>query len=273
MNFFIKKIIPLSVIICSLIFVFLFFNKRLSPKIVETQVTQITETKINQKIENKINQTIEKIEEVKETVAPKPTKILSDGLPNKYLIKTAFIEQAPEKNWDQPWQDACEEAAILTVDFYYKNKTSSPEVVRDNILDMIKFEDQQQFTKDMNINQMAIIGQKYLNYQTKILDNPSVEEIKKYLTQNIPIIVPANGKTLFKENKHFKSGGPYYHNLVILGYDDDKKQFIVHDVGTQFGAYFRYSYSLLIESIHDFPTSGHKEDINDGPKRVLILLK
>lgn len=258
MNFFIKKVIPIFIILFSFAFVvFFFFSKKITP----------------QKIENKINQTVTKVQEIKNTIAPEPTKILSDGLPNKYLIKTAFIEQAPEKNWDQPWQDACEEAALLTVDFYYKNKSSSPEIIRDDILNMIKFEETQDFTKDMNIAQMALVGDKYLNYQTKIIDNPTVEDIKKYLNQNIPIIVPANGKTLFKENTHFKSGGPYYHSLVILGYDDDKKQFTVHDVGTQFGAYFHYSYSLLMESIHDFPKSGIKEEVNTGQKKVLILLK
>jgi hypothetical protein len=94
-----------------------------------------------------------------------------------------------------------------------------------------------------------------------------------YIAKDIPVIVPANGKTLFKENKHFKSGGPWYHNLIILGYDDTKKQFIVHDVGTQFGAYFRYSYQLLMDSIHDFPPSHKKEDIDMGVPRVLVLLK
>lgn len=258
MNFFIKKVLSLSLILILFIFfLFLFSPKKITPE----------------KIENKINQTVTKIEEFKETIIPEPTKILPDGLPNKYLIKTAFVQQAPEKNWDQPWQDACEEASLLTVDFYYKNKSTTPEIVRDSILDMIKFEETQNFTKDMNISQMALVGEQYLNYQTKIIDNPTIEELKKYVSQNIPIIVTANGKTLYAENKHFKSGGPYYHSLVILGYDDDKKQFIVHDVGTQFGAYFHYSYSLLLESIHDFPSSGQKEDINNGQKKVLILLK
>ncbi len=258
MNFFVKKVLPLSLILFfSISVLFLLFPKKFT----------------KEKIENKINQTINKIEEIKETTVPQPTKILPDGLPNKYLIKTAFVEQAPEKNWDQPWQDACEEASLLTVDFYYQNKSSSPEIVRDNILNMIKFEETQNFTKDMNIAQMAIVGQKYLNYQTEIIDNPNIEQVKKYLDQNIPIVVTANGKTLYQENKHFNSGGPYYHSLVILGYDNDKKQFIVHDVGTKFGAYFHYSYSLLLESIHDFPKSGKKEDINNGQKRVLILLK
>jgi len=230
-------------------------------------------------IENKITQTVEKIgqttTEVKTSLSRQvaPTQSETEGL-SQHLIETAFVQQAPEKNWDQPWQDACEEASLIIVDYFYKN-TKSISIIenRDALLKMIEFENNQGFTHDTNIEQMSLVAQKYLGYQTKIIENPTVEDIKKYLIQNIPIVVTANGKTLYEENKHFNSGGPYYHSLVILGYDDNKKQFIVHDVGTKAGAYFKYSYDLLMESIHDFPESGKKEDINNGPKRVLILLK
>jgi len=253
-----KKILSILLIIFSFIFVFFFFQKKITPE----------------KIENKINQTTSKIEEVKESIISKPTVILDSGLPNKHLIKSPFISQAPEKNWEQPWQDACEEASLLIVDFYYKNKKEvSTETARDSLLDMINFGKSKNYSYDMTIGQMATVGEEYLFYKSKIIDNPTIHQIKKYISQNIPIIVTANGKTLYAENKYFKSGGPYYHSLVILGYDDDKNKFTVHDVGTQFGAYFKYSYSLLMESIHDFPISGNKEDINSGEKRVLILLK
>lgn len=228
---------------------------------------------ISPKIENKINEVKNTVENIQETVVPKPTKILNTGLPDKHLIKTTFIPQSPEQNWDQPWQDACEEAAILTVNYFYKNQKPDISTIRDDILKMIEFENSQNFTHDMNIDQMVLVAQKYLNFKTKIIDNPTIEDIKKYISQDIPVIVPANGKTLYQENKHFTHGGPYYHNLTILGYDDDKKQFTVHDVGTKSGAYFKYSYQLLTDSIHDFPESKNKEDINTGSKRVLILLK
>lgn len=213
-------------------------------------------------------------------ITPEPAS-LSKEVPPKageglshHLIKAAFVQQAPEKKWDEPWQDACEEASLLTVDYFYKNINSiTVEQNRDAILKMIDFENTQNFTSDMTVAQMEIVTQKYLNYQTKILDNPTIDDLKKYLSQNIPIIVPASGKILYQENKHFNAGGPYYHNIVILGYDDTKQQFTVHDVGTKAGAYFKYSYSLLIESIHDFPNSHKKEEINNGNKKVLILLK
>jgi hypothetical protein len=229
---------------------------------------------ISPKIENKLQEVKNTVQDLQETIVPQPTKILESGLPNKHLIKTVFVPQSPEKNWDEPWQDACEEASLLTVDYYYKNITFvDPQTIKNDLLKILDFETQQSFTHDVNIDQMALVAQKYLSYSTKILKNPTVKEIKSYISQNVPIVVPANGKILYQENKHFKEGGPYYHNLVILGYDDNTQKFTVHDVGTQFGAYFKYSYPLLMESIHDFPPSNQKEDIDQGDKKVLILLK
>lgn len=217
----------------------------------------------------KIDRTINKIETVSETIIPKPTVILESGIPDYFLNKTAFVPQAPEKNWDQPWQDSCEEAAILTVKYYFENKTPDTATLLKDYEQLFS----QSSTHDINLAQMSQIASDLYNYDSKIIDNPDTDTIEKYLSQGHILIAPANGKILFKENKYFKNGGPVYHNLVILGYDHNKKQFIVHDVGTQFGAYFKYSYDLLMNSIHDFPDSGIKADIDQGPKRILILLK
>lgn len=209
-----------------------------------------------------------------ETIIPVPTTIdIKTGLADKHQIKTAFIPQAPEKNWDQPWQDACEEAALLTAHYYYLARNPDISTLLSEYQKIFDYEFSKNWTHDVNLSQMATISAELWGYKTKIIDNPSLDDLKIYLSQDIPIIVPANGKTLFKENTHFKSGGPWYHNLVILGYDDSKKLFTVHDVGTQFGAYFHYSYDLLLESIHDFPASQKKEDIDSGIRRVLLLLK
>lgn len=229
--------------------------------------------KNQEKINNKTFYLSQEVEQIKGKYLPEPSKITKNNLPNKHLISTAFVPQAPEKNWDQPWQDSCEEAALLIVNYYYKNQQPSLDQIKTDILKMIDFETYQGLSKDVNTTQMATISSKYLNYKTKIISNPTIEEIKEYIFQNIPVIVPANGKTLYKENRYFRSGGPYYHNVVILGYDDNIQKFTVHDVGTQFGAYFKYSYDLLLDSNHDFPQSNIKEDINTGPRNMLLLLK
>ncbi len=229
------------------------------------------------KAKNKIVDTGEKVqkqvETITETIIPKPTVILESGIPDKHLIETSFVPQAPEKNWDQPWQDACEEAALLTAYYYLENKTPSLSEVKNDLLSIINHQESVGLSKDVNLAQLSKTANDHLNYQSHILDNPTLDDIKKLIAQDIPVIVPASGKKLFKENRHFNSGGPYYHALTILGYDDNRQKFTVHDVGTQYGAYFNYSYTLLMDSIHDFPTSGHKEDIAQGQSRIMYLIK
>lgn len=218
---------------------------------------------------NKITRTVDQVKITTETIIPKPTKILDSGIPDYFLNKTAFIPQAPEKNWDQPWQDTCEEAAILTVKYFFENKIPDfPTLLTDYKLLIDKSN-----SHDINLAQMSQIASDMYNYDSKIIDNPTTDTIEKYLSEGHILIAPANGQTLYQENKYFKNGGPLYHNIVILGYDHNKKQFIVHDVGTQFGAYFKYSYHVLMSSIHDYPDSKDKKDINQGPPRLLLLLK
>lgn len=189
--------------------------------------------------------------------------------PSKFLLQTTFVPQAPEQNWDQPWQDACEEAALLTVHYYYQQLSPDLATITSDLRSLI--DSPENPTHDQNLQKMAHLAKSLWGYQTQIIDNPDLEIIKSALLDGTPVIIPANGKTLYRENKHFRQGGPYYHNLVILGFDDTQGQFIVHDVGTRFGPYFRYSYQLLLDSIHDWPATNRKEDIDSGPPRALII--
>ncbi|MFA7301155.1 MAG: C39 family peptidase [Candidatus Shapirobacteria bacterium] len=208
---------------------------------------------------SRVTSTINKIETATETIIPKPTKILESGIPDYYLNKTAFIPQAPEKNWEQPWQDACEEAALLTVKYYFENITPDTKTLLSDYKNVLS----QSAEKSINMSTMSQIANDLYGYKSTIIDNPDTDTIEKYLSQGNILIAPTNGKILYKENKYFRNGGPDYHNIVILGYDHNKKIFIVHDVGTQFGAYFKYSYKILLESLNDF----------QGPPRLLLLLK
>ena len=66
-----------------------------------------------------------KIENVKIKMENNVARV-NAALPPQYFISVPFTSQAPEKNWEQPWQDACEEAAVLMLDAYYKNYNLSP---------------------------------------------------------------------------------------------------------------------------------------------------
>ena len=223
---------------------------------------------INRFIRPKQDQQLSQTPKILTSPLNQPTQAI---LPRTHLIKTLFVPQAPEKNWDQPWQDTCEEAALLTTVYYQNDQSPKLSQIKQDLLDIINYENSQAWPKDINLSQVSQIAADYFNLKSNILVDPSLDDIKKYISQDQPVMLTANGKTLFRENKYFKDGGPFYHALTILGYNDTKKQFTVHDVGTQHGAYFVYSYDTLMESIHDLPKSGDKHDINDGRKAILII--
>ena len=97
----------------------------------------------------------------------------------------------------------------------------------------------------------------------KLLDDPSVEDLKQELSQGHPIVAPFAGRQL--GNPFYSGEGPLYHMMVIKGYDEE--HFITNDVGTKRGESFIYPYQTIISAMHEW----HDEDINLGAKKVIVL--
>lgn len=191
------------------------------------------------------------------------TRIIAHG---SYVnLSVPFTSQAPERNWDEPWQDACEEAALLMLDAYEKKYGLSHLFAKDEILKMIAWEDGKKFGQSISIEQIKQIAKEYLLLKgdAKIIENPSVEKLKSLIDSGRPIIAVADGKML--PNPHFRSGGPAYHALIIRGYTNDS--FITNDPGTQFGENFLYKYNDLMNAIHDW----NNGDVKNGKKAVLVI--
>lgn len=192
-------------------------------------------------------------------------------LPPSINLAVPFTSQAPEKNWDQPWQDACEEAAVLMLDAYYKEYNVSPLFAKDELWKMVKWEEERGWGGSIEIEKIRqvveefILGKKQniaiLNI--RILENPTVEDIKRRVASGNPVLVVAEGKTL--PNPHFQNGGPVYHALIIRGYTET--EFITNDPGTQHGENFRYKYDDLMNSIRDW----NGGDVKRGRRVVLVL--
>lgn len=188
-----------------------------------------------------------------------------------------FTSQAPEKNWDEPWQDACEEAALLMLDAYYKNYNLSPLFAKDEILKITRWEEEQGWGNSIPIEKVLSIAKDYfkldvVNIKEKeikklrnleILENPTVDDIKRSIANGNPVLATADGKVL--PNPHFRNGGPVYHALIIKGYTDT--DFITNDPGTQFGADFKYKYNDLLDAIHDW----NNGDVRNGKKVMLVI--
>lgn len=203
----------------------------------------------------------------------------SEILPEEFLLAVPFTSQAPEKNWEQPWQDACEEAALLMLDAYYKDYNLSPIFSRDEILKMVEWEGERNWDLSISIEQIKQMASEYFGLDKphplpplvgegrerliKIIENPTIEDIKNNIVRGNPVLAVANGKVL--PNPHFRNGGPTYHALVIKGYDEEN--FITNDPGTQFGESFKYEYHDLLNAAHDW----NDGDVKNGRKVILMV--
>lgn len=189
----------------------------------------------------------------------------NDDLPKRLNLNVPFTSQAPEKNWDQPWQDACEEAAVLMLDAYYKGYNLSPLFAKDEILKMIAWEDARGWQYSIEIEKVKKLIEGYLGYQQKlkIVENPTISEIKRSVAAGHPVLVVAHGKAL--PNPYFRDGGPDYHALIIRGYTEDS--FITNDPGTWRGENFVYKYEEMMNAIHDW----NDGEVKSGREVILVV--
>ncbi|MFC1663479.1 C39 family peptidase [Patescibacteria group bacterium] len=189
-----------------------------------------------------------------------------EALPVEYNLAMSFTTQAPHANWNLPYQEACEEASVAMVHYYWSDQEfNSPELADDELLMLVDFQTKTYGDyKDTTAEETARLIRDYYEYENvDVIKDPTVEQIKREVADGYPVIVPAYGKTL--ENPNFRSGGPLYHMLVIKGYTADT--FITNDPGTRKGADFIYSINNIMESMGDW----NDGDPANGDKVVIVV--
>ncbi len=193
---------------------------------------------------------------------PKPTVIASVNL------KIPFVSQAPHRNWNMPYQEACEEASAIMASLYYAGDTRAMVIgdAGDALLKKVIAWEEERFGyyKDTTVAETVTMLEEYFKLRARIVDDPTVDDIKQAVAAGHPVIVPAYGKIL--PNPYFKNGGPLYHMLVVKGYTETK--FITNDPGTNTrGAEFTYKYDALMNAIHDW----NGGDVPNGAKRIILV--
>jgi hypothetical protein len=182
-------------------------------------------------------------------------------------IDVPFSSQAPEGNWSEPWQNACEETSIIMIDSFYEGDTTlrKGEAKRE-ILEILRTKETEfNFSKDESLQTIVeVINLANLGWEGTIIENPTIKMLQAELDEERPIIVPVYAPKL--NNLLYIDGGPDYHVVVLIGYDEDTQEFIIHDPGTQSGADLRFSYDVFMDAIHDLDTKVY----TDGRKAVLF---
>lgn len=204
------------------------------------------------------------------TVSSEPTSTPSppsEEIPSSYLIKNfPFQSQAPFANWDKLHDEACEEAAVILVQYWQKGKSLSAETMDDEILKMVDWEiNNWGLHKDLTIKETAEMAKEFYGLNLTPKYGITIDDIKKQIAQDNPVIIPTAGRLL--GNPYFRSPGPVYHMLVVIGYEGNN--IVVQDIGTRRGDHYKYNKEVLYNAIHDW--NGTEESINNGRKAMLVF--
>jgi len=227
------------------------------PEVVLDVETSSEQTEITEEIEDKLPETEEKLE----------------PLSASHKLEAPFIPQAPYHDWSEPWQNACEEAAILVAHHYLKgNQVVSKEQVKKELQDMINWQMKYYGThKDLKAAEVVEVIEKYLGYENvEVTYDISIEDIKREVAAGNPVIIPAAGREL--NNPNFTAPGPVYHMLTVIGYTEGR--IITNDPGTRKGKDFTYTYQNFYDSIHDYVDGASKKNpglMGQGRRAMVVI--
>lgn len=273
------KIIGLSVILLALLAAGYFYRTNYIPK-ADNPLLTAGET-MDIPVDIKVVEPPAETPATSETTTPTSTEPLvtppspSSAAPwrdaESFDLKPAFAAQAPLGNWEEPYQNACEEASAIIAARYFLQLPLDAKIMDSEIQKLVAWEvDKFGYYEDTPLSQIKIILNNYFQVKAEILDDPTVDQIKQALWQGHLILVPASGQRLDQPN--FTAPGPIYHALIIRGWQDG--QFITNDPGTRKGNGFKYDYENLMQAIYDPPVGGTTMDIEtleQGSRSVLIV--
>lgn len=199
---------------------------------------------------------------------PESPQEVETNIPLSFNLAVPFTSQAPEANWEMPYQEACEEASVLMVHAFYDNVAPGKiptKTADEELLKMVEFENTIfGYYEDTSAEQTAIFISQFYGYgRVDVIENPTVDQIKTHISEGRPVILPAAGQQL--GNPNFTSPGPLYHMLVIRGYTQDS--FITNDPGTRNGEAYVYKITKLMSAMHDW----NGGDVEHGRKVVIVI--
>jgi len=187
-----------------------------------------------------------------------------------FFIEVPYVNEAPHGIFTGPWKNACEEASIAMVEGYYLGKKTMGLKEAEEFMEIL-FEKQDILwgsNSNSDVARTTEMINKYSSYGAYIKELPNIEEIKSEIDAGRPVITPNYGFGLKNPNIPFLLSGSSYHMIVVIGYNDETKEFITNDSGdSKTGAGYRYGYDLFMASVLDYDYSTSKVT---GPSRAIF---
>ncbi|MFC1598062.1 C39 family peptidase [Patescibacteria group bacterium] len=224
-------------------------------------------------IENSVEATNESIAAVKAEVeddvgvedVDKAGEVTQEVLiPEEHYLDIPFTPQAPHAEWEMPYQEACEEAAIMMAARYLQGRVIEDEDDADRaILQLVDYGESIGYPIDTTAAETADTLTRFYDLETEVIYSFSWDDVKSEVAQGHPVILPAAGRLL--ENPNYTEPGPLYHMLVVKGFSPE--HVITNDPGTKNGLDYKYEYDLLFNAVHDW----NGGDVENGAKAMIVV--
>lgn len=192
--------------------------------------------------------------------SPAPTARISSpaARPATVLLDVPFVSQAPTRSWVQPYQDACEEAALLAAYLWQQGRTPSRAEIHAELLELVET-GQQEHGHGGSISarkMVELFHDAYGEEGIRLVPSATVEDVKDALAKGQVVLLPMAGRRL--QGPFYQPPGPLYHALLVRGYDEEEGVFIVNDPGTNTkGEAFRFSEAAIARSWNDWDDERH----------------
>lgn len=194
-------------------------------------------------------------------------------LPVKLVHDVPFTCQAPFADWDDPrQQNGCEEACMVMANRWLRKKGLTKQEALEEILALADYQQEKYgFFQDTSAEDTAKIWQKYYEGSCIVTKDFTLFSFRNILASGHILMVPVNGKVGLS-SPSYNLNNIDRHMLLVIGYDDEKEEFVVNDPGTGKGEKCRFNYGLFLAAIQDYP-SGDKVPRKSVEKRAIIVLR
>jgi len=198
-----------------------------------------------------------------------------DSTPETLNLAVPFTVQALNNNWTR--NKDCEEASIAMANAYLsgnRDEVLQPDVAQ-KYIDAVKQWEAVNTASNANTGNedtgayaTSDMAKGTFGIKVKQIRDYTESDLKQALVQGHVILLPINARLL--GNPTYQESGPFYHMLVVRGYDTNG-DFIVNDPGTNQGNGQIYSFSTLYKASGDW--NNQSQGIDSTIKIAIILSK